>query len=85
MKVKYTGPDDFMALTHNQIYTVLSIEGGMYRILDDSGDDYLYMAWPFITVEGGPEDLPADTEENWWRQSRYGKRPGEEGYEDYGD
>lgn len=29
-------------LTHNNIYDVISIEKDWYRIIDDSGGDYLY-------------------------------------------
>ena len=42
MKVRWLGPTDFLILTHNKIYTVLSVEKGWYRIVDDSGEDYLY-------------------------------------------
>ena len=31
-----------MCLTENKIYEVLSIEKGWYRIVDDTGEDYLY-------------------------------------------
>ena len=42
MKVRYIGKTDFLVLTHDKIYTVLSVEKGWYRIVDDSGEDYLY-------------------------------------------
>ena len=29
-------------LTHNKIYAVLAVERGWYRLIDDSGEDYLY-------------------------------------------
>ncbi len=83
MKVKYKGKTEFLVLTHGKVYDVLSIEMKMYRVLDDSGDDYLYPKGLFEIVEGGEEDLPEDKEENWWRDSHYGKRPGEEGWEPY--
>ena len=51
MKVKYLGKTDFLVLTHNKIYTVLSIEKNWYRIVDDSGEDYLYPPELFEIVE----------------------------------
>lgn len=42
-------------LTIGKIHPVLAVEKGLYRILDDSGKDYLYPAWMFeiIPAEGG--------------------------------
>ena len=51
MKVRWLGPTDFLVLTHNKIYTVLSVEKGWYRIVDDSGEDYLYPPQMFETIE----------------------------------
>ena len=51
MKVRWLGPTDFLVLTHNKIYTVLSIEKDWYRIVDDSGEDYLYPPQMFETIE----------------------------------
>jgi hypothetical protein len=31
-----------MTLIHGKIYRVLSVEKGWYRIVDESGEDYLY-------------------------------------------
>ena len=42
MKVKWLGETEFLYFTHGKIYDVLSVEEGWYRIVDDSGDDYLY-------------------------------------------
>lgn len=42
MKVRFLGPTEALVLTHNKIYNVISIEKGWYRIVDDSGEDYLY-------------------------------------------
>lgn len=42
MKVRWIGETEFLVGTHDKIYTVLSIEKGWYRIIDDSGEDYLY-------------------------------------------
>lgn len=51
MKVRFIGETEFLVLTHNKIYTVLSVEKGWYRIVDDSGDDYLYPPENFEIVE----------------------------------
>ena len=51
MKVKWLGKTDFLVLTNNKIYDVISIERGWYRIIDDSGDDYLYPLDMFEIVE----------------------------------
>lgn len=42
LKIKYIGETNFLMLTHNNIYDVISIEKDWYRIIDDSGEDYLY-------------------------------------------
>lgn len=51
MKVKYTGKTSFLVLTHNKIYDVLSVERGWYRVIDDSGEDYLYPPELFVEYE----------------------------------
>lgn len=51
MKVRWLGKTIFLMLTHNKVYTVLSIEKDWYRIVDDSGDDYLYPPDQFEIVE----------------------------------
>ena len=42
MKVKYIKETSFLVLTQGKVYDVVSVEKGWYRIVDDSGDDYLY-------------------------------------------
>ena len=45
MKVKYIGKSfGVEGLTNEKIYECISIEDGMLRIIDDSGEDYLYSA-----------------------------------------
>ena len=41
-RVKYIGETEFLMLTHNKVYRVESVEKGWYRIIDDSGEAYLY-------------------------------------------
>ncbi len=51
MKIRYIGKSISFALTHNKIYEVLSTEKGWYRIIDDTGEDYLYPAENFEVIE----------------------------------
>lgn len=45
MKVRYIGKDfGVEGLTNGKIYECVGIEDGMLRIIDDSGEDYLYSA-----------------------------------------
>jgi len=37
-------------LTIGKIYQVISVENGFYRIIDDSGEDYLYRAAMFEII-----------------------------------
>lgn len=51
MKVKWKGKTEFLGLTNGKDYEVLSVEKGWYRIVDDSGEDYLYPPEMFDIVE----------------------------------
>lgn len=51
MKVKFIGQTDFLVLTNGKVYSVLAIEKGWYRLVDDSGEDYLYPPEQFEIVE----------------------------------
>lgn len=45
MKVKYIGKSfGVESLTNGKIYECIAIEDKMLRIIDDSGEDYLYSA-----------------------------------------
>ncbi len=45
MKVRYIGKSfGIESLTNGKIYECIGIEYGMLRIIDDSGEDYLYSA-----------------------------------------
>ncbi|WP_419074771.1 hypothetical protein [Ruthenibacterium lactatiformans] len=52
MKVRWKGETEFLVLTHDKVYNVLSIERGWYRLIDDSQEDYLYPPEKFEIVEG---------------------------------
>ena len=51
MKVKYKLGTERAILTQGRIYEVISIEKGWYRIVDDSGEDYLYPPELFEIIE----------------------------------
>lgn len=51
MKVRYIGKTEFLVLTNSKVYDVISVEKGWYRIIDDSGEDYLYPKKYFEVVE----------------------------------
>lgn len=47
MRVKYIGESDPLALENGKIYDVVAVEKGpgdedWYRIIDETGEDYLY-------------------------------------------
>ena len=59
LKVKYIGEREidtpnsykiFMDVLPGKVYEVLSIEDGWYRIIDESGEDYLYPTDKFLEV-----------------------------------
>ena len=50
-KVKYLGRTVFLMLEHDQVYDVVSVEKGWYRIVDESGEDYLYPPECFEIIE----------------------------------
>ena len=49
-RVRYIGKTGFLTLTNGKEYDVLSVERTWYRIIDDSGDDYLYPPEDFEVV-----------------------------------
>ena len=51
MKVKWKGKTEYLVLAHDKIYDVISVEKGWYRIIDDSGEDYLYPPEQFEIIE----------------------------------
>lgn len=51
MKVRYIDESDPLALINGRVYEVLAIEEGWYRIVDETGEDYLYAPEAFEIVE----------------------------------
>lgn len=54
MIVKYTGEGSELSLLNGKEYAVESTECGWYRIVDESGEDYLYPPQSFEIVEAEP-------------------------------
>lgn len=50
MKVKYICETDY-SLTNGKEYEVIGIEKGYYRIVDNSGEDYLFPPEEFEIIE----------------------------------
>lgn len=51
MIAKFLGETRPMCLTHNKEYNVISVEDGLFRIVDDSDEDYLYGQELFEVVD----------------------------------
>lgn len=51
MKVRYLGESEPLVLLNNKVYDVISIEKEWYRIVDETGEDYLYPPEGFEIVE----------------------------------
>lgn len=54
MKVRFNGISDPLSLLNGREYEVESIECGWYRIVDETGEDYLYPPESFIVVSEYP-------------------------------
>lgn len=51
MKVKYLGESDPLELINGKVYDVISVEKDWYRLVDETGEDYLYPPQAFEVVE----------------------------------
>ena len=52
MKLRYIGPSfGIDSLTNGKVYEAIE-EDGMYRVIDDSGEDYLYSMTNPATLDG---------------------------------
>ena len=54
MLVKFVGQTSPLELTEGKCYEVLSVERTWYRIVDDSGEDYLYPPEWFEVLQEAP-------------------------------
>lgn len=55
MKLRYIGQSFLVGLTNGKIYECLGIEYGWFRVIDDSGEDYLYYIKGPAPID---EDIP---------------------------
>lgn len=51
MKIIYHGESSPLELLNGKTYEVLSIEGDWYRVVDETGEDYLYPPEVFDILE----------------------------------
>lgn len=51
MKVRYLGNTEGISLTKNKIYEALDYEEGFLRVIEDTGEDYLYDSEKFQVIE----------------------------------
>jgi hypothetical protein len=58
VKVRFLGETTFLELTQGKEYEVLSIEKEWFRLVDDSGEDYLYPPDEFEIVEPNDGTTP---------------------------
>ena len=58
MIVKYHGESSPVGLIDGKNYEVISIEGGWYRIVDETDEDYLYPPECFEIVERNDGTVP---------------------------
>ncbi|WP_435029082.1 hypothetical protein [Levyella massiliensis] len=59
MKVVYKNKSD-VSLTQGKIYDVLGVEKGLYRIVDDTDEDYLFYPEEFDVVHEDKEERIAE-------------------------
>ena len=51
MKKKYVGITSELSLINGKVYEILEVSRGWYRIVDESGEDYLYPPQFFVDEE----------------------------------
>lgn len=58
MEVRYHGESSPLGLIDGKLYRVISVERDWYRIVDETGEDYLYPPDCFEIVEPNRGDTP---------------------------
>ena len=58
MKVKFLGETSPLELLNGKVYEVVYVEKEWYRIVDETGDDYLYPPECFEIVEENDGSVP---------------------------
>lgn len=57
MKVRFIGESDLLSLIHGKVYEVISVERDCYRVIDETGEDYLYDPGQFEKVNGDGREV----------------------------
>lgn len=74
MTIKYNGETD-VSLTNGKTYDVISIEMGDFRIVDDTGEDYLFSPDDFETTDdSGYDELKRRDENREWENPKSSER-----------
>lgn len=62
MKKKYVGITSELSLINGKVYEILGVSRGWYRIIDESGEDYLYPPQFFVdeNEDGYVENTSSD-------------------------
>lgn len=62
MRKKYVGITSELSLINGKVYEILGVSRGWYRIVDESGEDYLYPPQFFVDENevGYVESTPSD-------------------------
>ena len=58
MRVKYIGKSDRFGCINGNIYEVVAEEKNFYRVVDELGEDYLYLKKNFTVAESKPQEEP---------------------------
>lgn len=78
MKIKYNGETD-ISLTNGKTYDVISIEMRDFRIVDDTGEDYLFSPDDFeITDDSSYDELKRRDKNREWENLKRLNEPNQE-------
>jgi hypothetical protein len=64
MKARYKGRSSNFGLLENKVYEILAVEadGLFYRVVDETGEDYLYFAEDFDIIDGtSPQETSSES------------------------
>ena len=56
MKVRYIGRSDELYCIHGKVYEKVGESNGYWKVVDESGEDYLYDPKVFEIVEDGEDE-----------------------------
>ncbi len=56
MRVRYIGRNDPFYCLYGKVYEMIGESHGLWRIIDESGEDYLYSPEVFEVVESNTDD-----------------------------